>query len=116
MSPTRLFSVHVVALRCTIRGYDWRMAASSDTKHPHVTRTEGVCGGEPVIRGTRFTVRAVVAYVLRYGMTVEEVLREWTHLTAAQVYDALSYYYDHKDEIDDLIRQNEVPFDGRATA
>ena len=92
------------------------MSTSPDIKHPHITRTEGVCGGEPVIRGTRFTVRAIVAYVLRLGMTVEEVLREWPPLTAAEVYDALSYYYDHKDEIDDLTRRNEIPSDGRATA
>ena len=92
------------------------MPASSDTKHPYVTRTPDICGGEPVIRGTRFTVRAVVAHVLRFGMTVDEVLRGWPHLTAAQIHDALSYYYDHKDEIDELTRQSAEPFDGRATA
>ena len=92
------------------------MSTPADTKHPYVTRTEGVCGGEPVIRGTRFTVRAIVAYVLRFGMVVEEVVREWPHLAPAQVYDALSYYYDHKDEIDELTCRNEVSFDGRATA
>ena len=87
-----------------------------DCEHPYITTAADVCGGEPVIRGTRFTVRAVVAHVLRFGMTVEEVLREWPHLTAAQVYDALSYYYDHKDEIDEWARQSAEPFDGRATA
>jgi len=92
------------------------MSTPADTKHPYVTRTEGVCGGEPVIRDTRFTVRAIVAYVLRFGMAVEEVVREWPHLAPAQVYDALSYYYDHKDEIDELTRRNEVSLDGRATA
>ena len=49
-------------------------------------------------------------------MAVEEVVREWPHLAPAQVYDALSYYYDHKDELDELTRRNEVSFDGRATA
>jgi uncharacterized protein (DUF433 family) len=42
----------------------------------------------------------VVFYVLRQGMTPEELVREFPHLTLAQVYDALSYYYDHKEEID----------------
>jgi uncharacterized protein (DUF433 family) len=92
------------------------MSASSDTLHPHVTRTDGVCGGEPVIRDTRFTVRAVVMYVLRLGMTVEEVVREWPHLAPAQIYDALSFYYDHQDEIDEAIRKNAASPDERASA
>jgi uncharacterized protein (DUF433 family) len=35
------------------------------------------------------------------------MVREWKHLTLAQVYDALSYYFDHKAEIDRLIRESE---------
>ncbi|MEW5934084.1 MAG: hypothetical protein AB1816_10920 [Bacillota bacterium] len=30
-------------------------------------------------------------------MTPGELVREFSHLTLAQVYDALSYYYDHKE-------------------
>jgi hypothetical protein len=33
-------------------------------------------------------------------MTPEELVTLFPHLTLAQVYDALSYYYDHKAEID----------------
>ena len=68
-----------------------------------------MCGGEPVVRDTRFTVRSIVSYVLHQGMTVEEVVREWDHLSPAQVYDALSYYYDNQDELDALIRANQDP-------
>jgi len=66
----------------------------------HVERRPGVCGGVPVIRGTRFPVRSVVVYALRQGMTPEEIVREWCHLTLAQVHGALAYYYDHQAEID----------------
>ena len=112
----RLFSAHVLALPRRPVGYDPRMASPADTKHPYVTRTNGVCGGEPVIRDTRFSVRSVVEYVLRLGMTVEEMVREWPQLSEDKVYDALSYYYDHKDQIDALIGRNDEAFDGRATA
>ncbi|MDI7249505.1 MAG: DUF433 domain-containing protein, partial [Bacillota bacterium] len=71
-----------------------------------MTRVSGCCGGRPVIRGTRFTVSSVVFYALRQGMTPEELVREFPHLTLAQVYDALSYYYDHKEEIDQEMRAN----------
>lgn len=86
------------------------MKAAIRTEHPHIVRKLGVCGGEPVIRGTRFTVRAVVEYVYRLGMTPEEMVREWKHLTLAQIHDALSYYHDHKELIDRLIQENKESF------
>ena len=33
-------------------------------------------------------------------MSPEELVKEFSHLTLPQVYDALSYYYDNKEEID----------------
>jgi len=83
------------------------MRASPHVRHPHVWRKPGVCGGAPAIRGTRFPVRSIVGYVLRQGMAPEELVREWKYLTLAQVYGALSYYYDHKAEIDREIRRDE---------
>jgi hypothetical protein len=43
------------------------------------------------------------------GMDVEEILEGLAQLTAAQVYDALSYYQDHRQEIERDIRENRVP-------
>jgi uncharacterized protein (DUF433 family) len=77
-------------------------------KHPYITRQKSHWGGRPVIAGTKFPVRSVVQYVLREGMTPEELIREFSHLNLAQVYDALSYYYDHREEIDrDLAEHTE---------
>ena len=67
--------------------------------HPHVERRSGIQGGRPVIRGSRFPVSSIVQNHRR-GLTVEEILREFPQLTAAEVYDALSYYYDHREQID----------------
>jgi len=36
---------------------------------------------------------------------VDEILAALPHLTPSQVYDALSYYHDHRDEIDQLIEE-----------
>ena len=80
--------------------------ATSEVKHPYVRRVRGICGGEPVIAGTRFTVRAVVEYAYHQGMSAEEMAHEWPHLTLSQIHDALSYYHDHKDLIDRLIHEN----------
>jgi uncharacterized protein (DUF433 family) len=69
-------------------------------KHPYVVSLKTHCGGSPVIHGTKFPVRSIVYYILRQGMTPEELVREFSHLSLPQVYDALSYYYENKGEID----------------
>ncbi len=75
-------------------------------KHPYIENRKGYCGGAPIIAGTKFPVRSVVDYVLRQGMSPEELVKEFGHLTLAQVHDALSYYYDHQGEIDRDIEEN----------
>jgi len=72
---------------------------SAEVTHPYVERREGVQGGRPVIKGSRFPVTSIVLNHRR-GLSVDEILREFPHLTPAEVYDALSYYYDHRSEID----------------
>jgi uncharacterized protein (DUF433 family) len=73
--------------------------------HPHVERRPGICGGEPVIRGTRITV-GLIATLEKNGRTVDEIIALCPHLTHAQVYDALAYYYDHRAEIDRFLLEN----------
>ena len=67
--------------------------------HPYITRTPEICGGRPIVRGTRIPVQTIVGYY-KLGMDVDEILAGLPHLTAAQVFDALSYYHDHQAEIE----------------
>jgi len=76
------------------------------TEPPYIVSQKDLCGGSPVIRGSKFPVRSVVNYVLRQGLSPEELVKEFSHLTLAQIYDALSYYYDHKESIDNDLRDN----------
>jgi uncharacterized protein (DUF433 family) len=83
------------------------------TDHPHIVRLEGVCGGEPVVDGLRVTVRHVATLHVR-GETIPEIA-EALGLTEAQVFHALSYFFDHRDEIAALMAQEEqahVDFSG----
>ena len=48
--------------------------------HPHVARDPKVCGGSPIISGTRFPVRSVVYYILQLGLTPEELIEKFPHL------------------------------------
>lgn len=81
-----------------------------DPHHPLIARYEGVAGGEPVIAGTRVTVRAIVEYDSLYH-SLERTLRAVPHLTREQIQDALGYYQDHATEIDEYIRQNKKAYD-----
>ncbi len=79
----------------------------SKTKHPYIVSLKTHCGGSSVIAGTKFPVRSVVFYILKQGMTPEELIKEFSHLSLPQVYDALSYYYEHREEIDKELSSGE---------
>jgi len=49
----------------------------------------------------------VLASIHKQGDTPEDILEMYTNLSAAQVYAALSYYYEHRAEIDaEIAAQN----------
>jgi uncharacterized protein (DUF433 family) len=84
-------------------------AVAQPTEHPYIVRVDGVCGGRPIIKDTRISVR-LIAQLYKAGDSVEEMLQSYPHLRAAAVYDAISYYLDHQDEIEAEITQNRLEF------
>ena len=69
-------------------------------QHPYIEIRDKPMGPRAFIKGTRVSVSNIVAYS-RMGETPESMTTEiMPHLTMAQVYDALSYYHDHQEEID----------------
>lgn len=57
-----------------------------------------------MIEGTRITVRCVAGYY-QMGMSVDESMVTLHHLTPAQVYSALAYYFDHQNEINAELKE-----------
>jgi len=47
------------------------------TNHPFVVRVEGICGGRPIIVGTRTPVRSIIGYH-KMGMSVGDTRRPST--------------------------------------
>lgn len=80
---------------------------SIQTGHRYVTTDPAILGGEPIIEGTRTPVRAVVE-LWRMGISPEEIPSKLPHLSLAQVFDALSYFSDHQEEITRHIEMNEI--------
>ena len=77
------------------------------TEHPYVVRHEGYRGGRPILRGTNMPVWLVVA-MWKSGDTVDEILSAYPHLEPAAVYDSISYYLDHQEEIESQIAENKI--------
>ena len=69
------------------------------TLNTHIEATPGTCGGKPRITGTRITVADVAVMYLRLGQCLELIATKYD-LPLAAVYAAMSYYYDHREEID----------------
>ncbi len=80
----------------------------TQTVSHYVTRNSEILGSEPIITGTRTSVRAIVG-LWRLGIMPEEILNHLPHLTLAQIFDALSFYLDHQTEINEYIENNQVP-------
>ncbi|MSQ40711.1 MAG: DUF433 domain-containing protein [Dehalococcoidia bacterium] len=76
------------------------------TEHPYICYRKTAAGMEPCIVGTGIAVRYVVAQYRHFG-TVEGVLSAYPHLRHCQVHDALSYFYDHVEEIEGFLECNE---------
>jgi len=55
-----------------------------------IQRDPEICGGEPVIEGTRVTLRTVLA-TLGEGATIEEILDDFPTLTEEQVRAIIAY-------------------------
>src|ERR1700739_4139107 len=77
------------------------------TLDQHIEITPGVVGGKPRIAGRRITVQDIVILHEWMGRSADEIATEYD-LTLADVYAALAYYYDHRLDIDEAIREGEA--------
>jgi uncharacterized protein (DUF433 family) len=71
----------------------------------------GYCGGKPHILGHRIKVKHVATWHERQGLTPAEIVERCPTITRAQVHAALAYYYDHRDEIEAEIAEEDRMFE-----
>ena len=72
----------------------------------HIEITPGIAGGKPRIAGRRITVQNIVIWHERLGKSADEISSEYD-LSLADVYAALAYYFDHVEEINQRIKEDE---------
>jgi uncharacterized protein (DUF433 family) len=75
------------------------MATAEKTVYSHITKDPDVCGGKACIDGTRIRVVDIVS-LKRQGYDPEHMREAYPSLNLAQIHAALSYYYEHPEEIE----------------
>lgn len=82
-------------------------------EHAYVEIVQRTSGKRAVIKGSNVPVSIIIGY-LRIGETPESIVETiMPHLKLAEVYDALSYYHERPDEIEQEISKNSEAY-GRA--
>jgi uncharacterized protein (DUF433 family) len=81
--------------------------------YPHVEVNPAVSGGQPVVEGTRIPVATLVRSH-QLGMDFDEVLLQYPVINPVQLHAAFVYYFDHRAEIESLLREAEAPPEGAA--
>src|SRR5438105_2918268 len=72
--------------------------------YPHIIKAEGDVAR--LKENPRIKISMLVESYDIHGRSVDEVCRQYPHLTPAEVHTAMGYYYDHQDEIDAEMRAN----------
>ena len=81
--------------------------AEAPTASGHIEVRPGHCGGQPRVVGHRIKVKHIAIWYERMGMSPDEIVSSHPGLTLGQVHAALAYYYDHREQIDQSIREGE---------
>lgn len=85
----------------------YAVMATTAQVYAHISKDPEVCGGRACIDGTRIRVMDIVG-LHQHGYAPETMLNVYaTPLTLAQVYAALTYYYDHPEEIEASFKKDE---------
>lgn len=72
----------------------------------HIESVPGRCGGRPCIVGHRIRVQDIVEWSAE-GQSPDEIVRRFPQLTLGNVHAALAYYFDHREEMDRQIKEDE---------
>ncbi|HEX8681788.1 MAG TPA: DUF433 domain-containing protein [Ardenticatenaceae bacterium] len=77
-----------------------------ETRYEHIILNDK---GVPVIAGTTMKVIELVLAHQAYSMGPDELHDSFPYLSMGQIYSALAYYWDHKEELDeDIQRRHEL--------
>lgn len=76
---------------------------TTKTTYEHIVLDEH---GVPIIEGTTTKIIELIVERMAYGWSPEEIYFQHPYLTLGQIYSALAYYADHKEELDREIERD----------
>ena len=72
----------------------------------YIVQDKGICNGQPRIAGTRLKVQHIALEYEYRGWTPGQICDAHPEIGLAEVHATISYYYDHKNEIDQTIQED----------
>lgn len=69
------------------------------------------CGGKPCIHGTRIRVSDVYVWHVLGGQSPVDILANYPELSLAAIHAAISYVFDHREEIEREIADEHVAYE-----
>jgi len=75
-----------------------------------ITKNKDICEGVPILAGTRVRVSDIAGVYDFQGMTPEQIAEEFS-LSVADVFSALTYYYEHLEDIRQEIQSRKAFFE-----
>jgi uncharacterized protein (DUF433 family) len=70
---------------------------AAETRYEHILLNASQV---PIIAGTTMKVIELALAHIAYGWSPEELHFQFPYLTLGQIYSALAYYWDHREELD----------------
>ncbi|MCL5995978.1 MAG: DUF433 domain-containing protein [Chloroflexi bacterium] len=81
----------------------------------HIEVSQDVRGGKPRVAGRRIAVEDIVTMHLYHGQSIQHIIDSY-NLAPVQVYAALTYYYDHRAEIDQSLADGVTRYESEKAA
>ncbi len=72
-----------------------------------IVKTVGICGGRACIAGHRVRVMDIVTWHEKRGYSPDQILDMFPGISLADVYAALAYYFDNRQEIEEDFRNSD---------
>ncbi|MBD3182934.1 DUF433 domain-containing protein [Candidatus Poribacteria bacterium] len=77
-----------------------KTAGLAKTNHPYIMKSPDICSGSPFLTGTRTRVIDIILEYTMLGKSPDEIVDSHPYLNLAKVNDALSYYYENREDMD----------------
>jgi len=80
----------------------------ADVIREHIEIVQGAGGLKPRIAGHRIRVQDIAVWHEKLGLSPDEIVHHYPTITLADIHAALAYYWDHRDEIERAIAEEQV--------